>query len=121
MDAGKDSSPAGAKAAAISNAVVHLFSEHYGRGPTKAKTYLFDDFVFVALENVLTTAEHTLAEAGQHDLVRNTRLAFQELLGEQFKSAVAEITGRPVRAYHSQIVFDPDMGFEIFVLGNHGE
>jgi uncharacterized protein YbcI len=121
MDSGKGSSPVGAVAAAISNAVVHLFSKHYGRGPTKAKTYLFDDYVFVVLENVLTTSEQTLVEAGQQELVRKTRLTFQELLSEEFMEVVAEATGRPVRAYHSQIVFDPDMGFEIFVLGNQGD
>jgi uncharacterized protein YbcI len=50
-------------------------------------------------------------------LVRQTRLAFQEVLGDEFKGAVEKATGRRVLAYHSQVVFDPDMGFEIFVLG----
>src|SRR2546430_16789775 len=103
MSAGRDSSPVGAVAAAISNAIVHLLREHYGRGPTKAKTYLFDDYVFSVLENVLTTSERTLADAGHHDLIRRSRTAFQELLADEFKAAVAEATGRPVVAYHSQI------------------
>jgi uncharacterized protein YbcI len=30
--------------------------------------------------------------------------------------AVEEITGRRVVSYHSQITFDPEYGFEIFVL-----
>jgi uncharacterized protein YbcI len=55
-------------------------------------------------------------ESGQEDLVRKTRIAFQEVLTEEFTSAVAEATGRRVIAYHSQVVFNPDMGFEIFVL-----
>jgi uncharacterized protein YbcI len=116
MSAGQDSSPVGSKAAEISNAVVHLLSTHYGRGPTKAKTYLFDNYVFCVLQNLLTTSEQTLVESGQADLVRKTRLAFQEVLEEEFKSAVERATGRRVLAYHSQVVFDPDMGFEIFVL-----
>jgi uncharacterized protein YbcI len=117
MDAGKDSSPGGAVAAEISNSIVHLLSEHYGRGPTKAKTYLFDNYVFCVLQNILTTSEQTLVEAGQEDLVRKTRLSFQEALKDEFKAAVEKATGRPVIAYHSQVVFNPDMGFDIFVLG----
>jgi uncharacterized protein YbcI len=118
MDRGEDSSPVGAIAAEISNAIVHLLSAHYGRGPTKAKTYLFDNYVFCVLQDILTTSEQTLVEAGQRDLVRRTRLAFQEVLAEEFKGAVSKAAGKKVVAYHSQVVFDPDMGFEIFVLEN---
>jgi uncharacterized protein YbcI len=121
MNAGAGSPPVGTIAAEISNSIVHLLSSHYGRGPTKAKTYLFDDYVFCVLENILTTSEQTLVEAGQADLVRRTRLAFQEVLRDEFEGAVENATGRHVIAYHSQVVFDPDMGFEIFVLGARGE
>ena len=31
---------------AISNGLVHLMSESYGRGPTRAKTYILDDTTF---------------------------------------------------------------------------
>src|SRR5438477_6460607 len=116
MTAGADSHAVGLVAAEISNAIVHLLSKHYGRGPTKAKTYLFDNYVFCVLQDILTTSEQTLAEAGQHDLVRRTRLAFQEILREEFSGAVERATGKKVLAYHSQVVFEPDMGFEIFVL-----
>ena len=116
MNAGQDSSPVGSMAAEISNAIVHLLSQHYGRGPTKAKTYLFDNYVFCVLQNILTTSEDTLVQAGQSDLVRKTRIAFQEVLADEFKGAVEKATGKRVIAYHSQVVFDPDMGFEIFVL-----
>jgi uncharacterized protein YbcI len=121
MTPGEDSSPVGAVAAEISNAIVHLLSERYGRGPTKAKTYLFDNYVFCALQNVLTTSEQTLVEQGQGDLVRKTRLAFQEALADEFKPAVTKATGKRVIAYQSQVVFKPDMGFEIFVLEDDSE
>src|SRR4051794_38537358 len=116
MLSGKDSSPSGALAAEISNAIVHLLSRHYGRGPTKAKTYLFDDYVFCVLQNVLTTSEETLVQAGHYDLVRKSRTAFQEVLADDFRAAVEKATGRPVVGYHSQVIFNPNMGFEIFVL-----
>jgi uncharacterized protein YbcI len=102
--------------AAVSNAVVSIFSECYGRGPTKAKSYTFDNFVVVVLEDLLTTVERTLVNNGEEDLVRRVRLTFQEIEADRFKNAVADSMGRKVLTYHSQIVFDPPMGFEIFVL-----
>lgn len=106
----------GEKAAAISNAVVHLFTEYYGRGPTRAKTYLFEDFATCVLEDTMTTVERTLVECGRHNLVRDVRLAFQAEMADSFTSAVENVMGRKVLGYHSQITFDPEYCFEIFVL-----
>jgi uncharacterized protein YbcI len=106
----------GERLAAISNAVVRIFSEYYGRGPTKAKSYVFDNYVLCVLEDMLTTVERTLVERGQEDLVRAVRLTFQEAVSDRFTGAVSEIMGRKVISYHSQVIFDPPMGFEIFVL-----
>ena len=100
----------------MSNAVVRILSECYGRGPTKAKTYVFDNYVVCVLEDFLTTVERTLVEKGREELVRTVRLTFQEAVADRFTSAVAEIMGREIVAYHSQVTFDPPMGFEIFVL-----
>ena len=109
--------PDGEQLAAVSNAIVKIFSESYGRGPTKAKTYAFDDYVLCVLEDILTTVERTLVEKGEEALVRAVRLRFQEMESERFTSAVEELMGRPVIAYHSQVTFHPDVGFEMFVLG----
>jgi uncharacterized protein YbcI len=109
--------PDGEQLAAISNAIVKIFSESYGRGPTKAKTYAFDDYLLCVLEDILTTVERTLVEKGEEALVRAVRLRFQEMESERFTSAVEELLGRPVIAYHSQVTFHPDVGFEMFVLG----
>lgn len=106
----------GERLAAISNAIVTIFAEYYGRGPTKAKTYYFDNYLVTVLEDVLTTVERTLVECGEEDLVRKVRLTFQEATAERFTSAVSEIAGREVVGYHSQVTFNPSIGFEIFVL-----
>ena len=58
----------------------------------------------------------TLADNGHDELVRQVRLTFQGVVADRFKGAVEEVLGRKVMTYHSQIVFDPPMGFEIFVL-----
>ena len=109
--------PDGEQLAAVSNAIVKIFSESYGRGPTKAKTYAFDDYLLCVLEDILTTVERTLVEKGEEALVRAVRLRFQEMESERFTGAVEELIGRPVIAYHSQVTFHPDVGFEMFVLG----
>ena len=107
---------AGSVRSAIATAMVGMKKKYYGRGPTAAKAWLLDDYVFVALEGGLTRNEETLLEAGKEDLVRNYRLAFQEAMAEITTGAIAELTGRKVLTYHSQVVFRPTRSFEIFVL-----
>jgi uncharacterized protein YbcI len=108
--------PPGSLRAAVANAMVGLKKRYYGRGPEGAKAYVEDDYIFVVLEGGLTRNEETLLDAGREDLVRQYRLAFQEVVTETATSAVEELTGRRVIGYHSQIVFDPTRAFEIFVL-----
>jgi uncharacterized protein YbcI len=106
----------GSLRAAVATAMVGLKKQYYGRGPTAAKAWVLDDYVFVALEGGLTRSEETLLADGKEDEVRSVRLSFQETIGEAAMNAVAELTGRKVLTYHSQIVFDPTRTFEIFVL-----
>ena len=108
--------PGGSLRAAVANAMVGMKKQFYGRGPTAAKAWLLDDYVFVVLDGGLARNEETMLAAGKEDDVRRYRLSFQETMGDTVMSAVAEITGRQVLTYHSQIVFDPVRTFEIFVL-----
>ena len=100
----------------MSNSIVGIFRECYGRGPTKAKTYRFDNYVVVVLEDLLTTVEETLVKNVEKDLVRRVRLTFQEAVADRFIDAVEKVLRREVTTYHSQVTFDPPMGFEFFVL-----
>jgi uncharacterized protein YbcI len=96
--------------------MVAMMKQYYGKGPEGAKAWLLDDYVFVAMEGGLTRNEETLIEDGKEDLVRTYRLGFQETVRDITMGAVAELTGRNVLTYHSQIVFRPTRAFEIFVL-----
>jgi uncharacterized protein YbcI len=103
--------------AEITNGIVRLFSEYYGRGPTRAKSYMLEDrYVVTILRDTMTTVERTLAENGEADLVRRVRLTFQESMADSFKSVVEKALDRRVAAYHSQILIDPDVGIEFFLL-----
>jgi uncharacterized protein YbcI len=106
----------GGRRAAISNALVGLKKEFYGKGPTAAKTYFNDDWVFVVLEGGLTRSEETLLEAGEEMLVRQFRLRFQEAMTVTICGAVEEIMGRRVLTYHSQVMFGPARTVEMFLL-----
>jgi len=108
---------AGEQLAAVTNGIVKLFREYYGRGPTKAKSYVLDDRIVVCvLEETMTTVEKTLVENGHGDKVRDVRVTFQEAMADEFTRAVTECMGRAVIAYHSQLTLEPDIGFEFFVL-----
>ena len=101
---------------ALENAIVGLFKKHYGRGPSAAKAWVLDEYVFVALEEGLTRGEETLLHSGKEDEIRKFRLEYEDAVAEEAKQLVADITGRHVLDYHSQIVFHPVRSFEIFVL-----
>jgi uncharacterized protein YbcI len=106
----------GQLAAAISNAVVGIHSKHYGKGPTKAKTYLIDDMVVCVMQDVFTTVERTLIDAGKGDLVREVRTTFQYSLRDEFRDAIAGVVGRRPRSFMSQIDCEADMAVEFFLL-----
>lgn len=102
--------------AAVSNAMVGLMKQYYGKGPTRARTYLNDTFVFCVLEGVATRSEKTLVAQGMEEAVRDYRLVFQKAVSAVACEAVERATGRKVLAYHSQVVFQPDLAIEFFVL-----
>jgi uncharacterized protein YbcI len=113
---GTSRDPGGSMLADISNAMVGLKKQFYGKGPTSVKTYINDNYVFCVMRGGLTRNEETLLEAGEADLVRSYRLRFQEAMAGATTESIQRITGRRVLSYHSQIVFDPEHAVEFFVL-----
>jgi uncharacterized protein YbcI len=106
---------------AISNAIVQIYKDGYGKGATRAHTRLLEDVVMVELRDVLTRLERTLNASGHEDQVRETRQVFERSRREDFITAVEEITGRQVHAFLSQIHFKPDVAVLIFLLEPEGD
>jgi len=102
--------------ARISTELVRLHRRYYGKGPTKAKTYIVNDTVICTLKGGFTTVELTMIDEGKADAVYEMRRTFQEVMENQFRHVVEDATGRKVIAYMSQIHHDPDMAVELFVL-----
>jgi uncharacterized protein YbcI len=110
------SSARGEVLASISTGLVRLHSRYYGKGPTKAKTFLVNDTVVCLLRGGFTTVERTLIDEGNVDAVYHVRRSFQQAMEQPFKDVVEGAMGRKVIAYLSQIHQDPDLAVEIFVL-----
>src|SRR5215210_6595290 len=104
--------------ATISNEIVRLQAEYYGKGPTRAKTYIFEDLVVVVLEETFTRAEKTLAERGEGDAIQHIRRRFQQQMRENFTSVIEQATGRSVRAFLSETDIAQDVSVETFLLAD---
>ena len=100
----------------ISAAMVRMFREYYGKGPTRAKTYILDDLVAVVLEETFTRAERTLVERGEIEAIQQIRRRFQRVMEDEFTAVVEQATGRKVRAFLSETSLDPDLSVEMFLL-----
>jgi uncharacterized protein YbcI len=103
--------------AEMSRAMVRLYKDQFGRGPTKARSdFAGPDTVICTLEDTFTPAERKLAEMGEHQRLRDTRLYFQHATREEFCSIVERLLERKVRAFISGVDTEVDVSAEVFVL-----
>jgi uncharacterized protein YbcI len=101
----------------ISNAMVRLYKEAFGRGPTKARSnFAGPDTLIVVLENSMTVSERQLAQAGEQQRVREVRLILQHLLEDQFRRVVEQALGRRTVAYVGGLDADCDLAIQVFTL-----
>ncbi len=102
---------------AISNEMVRIYKEHFGRGPTKTRTqWAGQDVIVVTLEQTFTPAEHKLRELDEHGRVRELRLLFQYAEVAAFCEPIERLTGRTVRTFISGIDTVTDVASEMFIL-----
>jgi uncharacterized protein YbcI len=102
---------------AVSNAVVKLHKEQFGRGPTNSRAdYAGRDVLVCTLENALLPAERALIQMGNDQGVRDSRTQLQAATEQLFVDAIEELTGRKVRAFASAL--DPGAGvvFEVWAF-----
>lgn len=100
----------------ISNRMVQLHKQYYGKGPTKARSYVMGDLVVCLMRGGFTRAEETLMGSGRASLVHEQRSEFQKALRDEFTGAISEITGRQVIAFMSNSHNDPPLILETFLL-----
>ncbi|MHB8234696.1 MAG: Na-translocating system protein MpsC family protein [Solirubrobacteraceae bacterium] len=102
---------------AISDGMVALLKEFYGRGPTRAKSYYEDDLVVCVLRGGFSRVEQTLLDGGRGSAVIEQRMEFQEVMRARFAGVIEEATGRIVIGFMSGNQQEPDLMCEVFILG----
>jgi uncharacterized protein YbcI len=102
---------------AISDGMVALLKEFYGRGPTRTKSYYEDDLVVCLLRGGFSRVEQTLLDGGRGSAVIQQRIEFQEVMRDRFTGVIEAATGRPVIGFMSGNQQHPDMMCEVFILG----
>jgi len=99
----------------ISNEMVRIYKEIFGRGPTRARAnWAGPDALLCTLEDSLTPAERKMASLGEHQRLRETRMFFQHVCEDDFRESVERITGRRVRAFVAGIDAETDVSSEVF-------
>ena len=102
---------------AVSDGMVALLKEFYGKGPTRAKSYYHDDLVVCVLRGGFSRVEQTLLDGGRGAAVITQRMEFQELMRGRFVQVVEKATGRQVIGFMSGNQQHPDLMCEVFILG----
>jgi uncharacterized protein YbcI len=98
----------------ISNTMVALHKEQFGRGPTGARAHFASpDILVCVLDDVLLPAELALVRMGQQERVREARLFLQVATRDQFVRALEAIVGRQVQSFESALDPDRNVVYEI--------
>jgi uncharacterized protein YbcI len=106
---------------AASNAMVRLHKDQFGRGPANARAHFAGpDTLVCVLEDVLLPAERALVDMGEHQRVRESRIAYQVATAPAFVAAIEEIFNRRVRAFASGTDVTEDVVFETFLFEREG-
>jgi uncharacterized protein YbcI len=93
----------------VSDAMVALHKEQFGRGPTRVRSHFAGpDALLCVMDDALLPAESKMVDMGEQQRVRESRMFFQVATADQFVASVERITGRTVRAFAS--ASDPDKG-----------
>jgi uncharacterized protein YbcI len=108
--------------AAISDEMVRIYKDQFGRGPHRVRTYWCgDDILMTVLEDTFTAAERNLAALGEHQRLRDTRTFLQYATLREFCEPIERLTGRTVKAFISGIDTAVDgLSTETFIFHAEG-
>jgi len=103
--------------AQISKEMVRLYKDQFGRGPSSTRTdWAGPNALLCTLHDTLTPAERRLAEMGEYQRLRDTRLFFQHASESEFREVIERLTGRHVHAFISGMDVHQDVASELFYL-----
>lgn len=108
--------PSGGVSATISRETVQLYLRAFGRGPTKSRTYLQDDYAVCVLRDVFTAAERTLVAIGGREQVEASRKKITDSMDEEFVALVERETGRQVQTHLTHIKVPANLAVHFFMF-----
>jgi uncharacterized protein YbcI len=82
----------------LATAIVQRYRDRFGRGPTKARAIIEDDFAMVILGNAQTDVERSLVAGGEIDSVELLRRQVRRMAASEFCDVTEDIVGRKVTA-----------------------
>jgi uncharacterized protein YbcI len=109
---------AGPLLAALTTAIVRLQAAHFGKGPTRAKSFWAGDALVCQMEESLTPGERALIARGKVAEVLALRRGFHDAMEPEFIAEAERLSGRSVRAFFGQIHLATEIDIKVFVL--HG-
>jgi uncharacterized protein YbcI len=101
----------------LSNAMVALHRDCFGRGPGAARSFVNEDMAVCVLTDIYTPVERALIEAGQADHVRRTRSLYRDVVEGKHRLRAEQVLERPVTAFLSVVNVNPDVAIQVFLLG----
>ena len=102
--------------AEITNRIVSLMREHYGRGPIKAKTYVLDNLIVCVLSDGFTAIERTMIEGGEPERVLETRRDFQRMMNDPLQQADRRADRQQGARVPEPSPREPDLTIEMFLM-----
>lgn len=101
----------------ISNEIVQVYMEQFGRGPTKVRTdWAGPDAIICVLQGTFTTAENHLRKRGDYARLRENRNYLQYSETEVFTKIIEQNLNRRVVSFISGIDAKTGAAAEVFLL-----
>ena len=100
----------------ISEHVVRIYLDTFGRGPLHSTTFVNGDVITTLLGDVFTPAEKFMVGEGKIDSVLAARMHWQRVTDSRFRTEIGEIMGRNVISAVSGFNPERDLASEVFVL-----
>ncbi len=100
----------------ISREMVQLYLRAFGRGPTRARTFVPPQFAVCVLRDVLTTVERTLVESGEVEAVEAGRQKINDTLDGEFIEIVEANTGKLVQSHLVHAKVSDDVVVHLFLF-----
>ena len=101
---------------ALSNRIVGIYKELYGKGPVKVRTWYLEDLILCVVRGGLTRSEMTFVEIGRGDRVVLQRGTFHDAASPVFTQAVEDVTGRSVETTLHSTDEEHDVSTLVFLL-----